>query len=208
MSLVGAVEPCASVRRFCSDAVPRSDVERMVELAMRTEDAGNTQMWRFIAIEDSRMLSVMREAVDMRFEQMVQHPSLEAHEGEIRDAHHRAVGFADAPLCIAVLCVPYRSRIGELLELAGVGHQEHERLHPRLDLQSVGAATQLLITAAHAMGYGACWTSAPVVAAELLEELLGIKPPERLVALVSVGRPAEASGASWRMPARAVLSFR
>jgi nitroreductase len=209
MRFLGDVERRAKVRSSCSNAVPRSDVEHMVELAMRTAQAGNAPMWRLIAIEDARLLSVMKEAVGMRFEEMVQHPCLEAHEGEIRNAKHRAVAFADAPLCIAVLCLPRRSRIDELLDLAGVANEQHERLHPRLDLQIVGAVTQSLITAAHTMGYEAFRMRGPVVAVELLEQLLGVKPPERLVTFVSIGRPAKARGSSRRrIPASAVLSFR
>ncbi len=54
---------------------------------------------------------------------------------------------------------------------------------------------QLLITAAHSLGYGGCWMSAPVVAAEGLERVLGVEPPAQLVALVPVGRPAGAAEA-------------
>ena len=58
-------------------------------------------------------------------------------------------------------------------------------------MQGVGAAIQLLCTAAHAMGYGTCWMSAPVLAAPAIEGMLGVAPPARLVALVPVaGRSA------------------
>jgi nitroreductase len=49
---------------------------------------------------------------------------------------------------------------------------------------------QVLITAAHALAYGACWLSAPVLAAPRLEELLGVVEPARLVAIVAVGTAA------------------
>jgi len=52
--LQSAVSGRASVRRFLADAVPREDVTTMVELAVRAANAGNAQMWRFVAAGDAR----------------------------------------------------------------------------------------------------------------------------------------------------------
>jgi hypothetical protein len=50
--------------------------------------------------------------------------------------------------------------------------------------------------------------SAPVVAAEGLERVLGVEPPAQLVALVPIGRPAGAPKRSRRQPLDEILSFR
>ena len=50
--------------------------------------------------------------------------------------------------------------------------------------------------------------SAPVVAAERLEQVLGAEAPAQLVALVPIGLPAGSSRRSERLPLDAVLSFR
>lgn len=100
-----------------------------------------------------------------------------------------------------------------LLELHGVPHEERDRLRARPDLQSVGAAVQVLLVAAHLLGYGACWMCAPVLAAHRLEALLGAEEPAHLVALVAVGvaagpppggRPPAVAG---RLPLDDVLRF-
>jgi nitroreductase len=46
------------------------------------------------------------------------------------------------------------------------------------------------------------------VVGEGLEELLGVTPPARLVALVPIGRPAELPAAHQRLPLEQALSFR
>ncbi|HQH22475.1 MAG TPA: nitroreductase family protein, partial [Thermoleophilia bacterium] len=61
---------------------------------------------------------------------------------------------------------------------------------------------------AHAMGYGACWMTAPVLAAPAIERLLGIDPPWRLVAVVPIGRPLVPPRPSQRLPVSDVLEFR
>lgn len=78
----------------------------------------------------------------------------------------------------------------------------------RPDLQALGAALQNLALAAHARGYGACWMTAPLVARERLEQLLGLDRPWTLAALVPVGRPAEPPQPRPRPALEDVLEFR
>jgi nitroreductase len=208
MSFAEAVEGRRSVRRYRPDPVPRGDVERMVALASRAASAGNAQMWRFIAVQDRRVLLAMKHAVDERLDELKAWPELSGQSRDVRAARAYATFFADAPLCVAVLCLPYSSRMDRMLELRGLSRNERDRLRQRPELQSVGAAVQLLITAAHSLGYGACWMSAPVVAAEGLERVLDVEPPAQLVALVPIGRPAGAPKRSGRLPLDEILSFR
>ena len=106
-----------------------------------------------------------------------------------------------------MLGLPYESHGDRLLALRGVSREERDRLRARPDLQSVGAAVQLLVTAAHALGYGSCWMSAPVLAAPRLEELLRVEAPAHLVAIVAVGVPASSPGGTKRLPLDEVLRF-
>ena len=54
---------------------------------------------------------------------------------------------------------------------------------------SLGASIQNLLLAATDMGYGACWLTAPQVAASNVEREVGIEAPWRLGAVISVGKP-------------------
>ena len=208
MSFTQAVEGRRSVRRYRSDPVPREDVERMVALAARAASAGNAQMWRFIAVQDHEVLQAMKRVVDDRLDEMSAWPELAAERKAIKAVRAYATFFSQAPLCFAVLGLPYSSRTDLLLAERGLSREERDRLRQSPDLQSVGAAVQLLITAAHAMGYGSCWMSAPVLAAEGLEAVLGVRPPSQLVAIVPVGRPAGSPRRSGRLPLDQILSFR
>jgi hypothetical protein len=49
--------------------------------------------------------------------------------------------------------------------------------------------------------------TAPVVAAEEIEQILGIEPPARFIAMVPVGRPVKAVRRSSRVPLEKVLRF-
>jgi nitroreductase len=200
-------DPCLA-HHFRKEAVPREDVEHMTSLATCAVTACAVQPWRFIAIQEPQLVRSMQNAVLERFEELAMKPGLALQEQKRTVARAQALLFAKAPLCMAVLAVPHASPMEELLELGGMTAEEREQVCVRPELQSAGAAVQLLTTAAHSMGYAACWTCAPIVAAERLEALLEVQPPARLVALVAIGRPAELPKAAAHRPLDEVLSFR
>jgi len=206
--LQSAVGGRASVRRFLPDPVPREDVTTMVELAVRAANAGNAQMWRFVAVDDAVTQVALRQAVDEAIDEMAAWPELAGKSREIKALRAYATFFVDAPLVMAVFGLPYLSRADEMLLARGLGVEERDRLRARPDLQSIGAAVQLFCTAAHALGYGSCWMTAPVLAAPAIEGLLGVKPPAKLVAVVPVGQPAGVATPTSRRPAGEVLEFR
>lgn len=208
VSFAAAVEGRASVRSYLSDAVAREDVVRMVGLATRAASAGNAQSWRFVAVEDRTTRARMRAAVEAKLDEMAAWPEAADLQSELRAVRGYATFFGDAPLVVAVFALPYVSRIDRVLTARGLPDAERDRLRQRPEIQSVGAAVQLLITAAHALGYGACWMSAPVVACEEIEHLLGVASPAKLVALVPVGRPAQRPAPRRRLPLAQVLRFR
>jgi nitroreductase len=206
--LADAVHGRASVRKYAPDPVPRDDVEAMVGLAVRAANAGNAQSWRFIAVEDAASRVAMKAAVDAAIDEMAAWPESEGREKELKSYRAYATFFADAPLVVAVFGVPYRSIADVLLYKHKVPNEERDRLRQRPDIQSIGAAVQLLCTAAHAMGYGSCWMTAPVLAAPAIEELLGVQDPLRLVAVVPIGRPLTPPRPTSRHPLTDVLEFR
>jgi nitroreductase len=206
--LLDAVGGRASVRRYLPDPIPREDVTTMVDLAVRAANAGNAQMWRFVAVDDAATRVALRRAVDEAIDEMAAWPELAGRSKELKALRAYATFFADAPLVMAVFGLPYVSRADEMLLARGLGAEARDRLRARPDLQSIGAAVQLFCTAAHALGYGSCWMTAPVLAAPAIEALLGVEPPLSLVAMVPVGRPAGAVTPTARRPVAEVLEFR
>lgn len=202
------VQGRSSVRRYAPDPVPHEDVEAMVGIAVRAANAGNAQTWRFIAVEDAGLRGTMGQAVVDVLDEMGAWPEAVGMAKELKAYRAYATFFAEAPVVIAVLGRPYHSLADELHARRRLPREERDRLRQRPDLQSLGGAVQLLCTAAHAMGYGSCWMTAPVLAAPAIEGLLGVEPPSQLVALVPIGRPLTPPRPSSRRPLADVLEFR
>jgi nitroreductase len=206
--LADAVHGRSSVRKYTDEPVPREDVEAMVGLAVRAANAGNAQAWRFVAVEDAATRAAMKASVDAAIDEMAAWPEAADKQKELKSYRAYATFFGEAPLVVAVFSLPYRSLGDELLIAHGVPYEERDRARQRPDIQSIGGAVQLLCTAAHALGYGSCWMTAPVLAAPAIEKLLGVEPPSQLVAVVPVGRPATAARPTSRLPLSDVLEFR
>jgi nitroreductase len=66
-------------------------------------------------------------------------------------------------------------------------------------------AIQNLLLAAHALGLGACCTTAPLVAAGEIRGILKIPPAWVIAALLPVGRPAKEVPARFRKSIEQIL---
>lgn len=176
-----------SVRNFLPEDVAQEDILKMISLATRAPSAGNRRMWHFVVIKNRSLKQKMRDIVVAEIERLAQVNGVDP--GTLQGSIFNATLFVDAPVAIAVLTEPYRSRIDELLLGAGLGEAEVDRLRCRPDLQSISAAIQNLMLAAHEMGYGTCWMVGPMVARPALEQLLEVKAPRSLAAIIALGKP-------------------
>jgi nitroreductase len=99
-----------------------------------------------------------------------------------------------------VVMEPYAEDTDRLLARMGYAPEQIKRLRPLPGLQSVSAAIQNMLLAAHALGYGSCWMTGPLVAQEAFEELLGYGKERFIAALLPVGVPDEKPLARNRKP--------
>ncbi len=99
--------------------------------------------------------------------------------------------FEHAPAVIAVFMESYDAGTDRLLARMGFAADEVKRLRPLPGLQSVAAAIQNMLLAIHALGYGSCWMTGPLVAQEAFEKILGFGKEKFIAALLPVGVPDE-----------------
>ena len=83
--------------------------------------------------------------------------------------------------------------------------QVSRRFRPLPGLQSVSAAIQNMLLAVHALGYGSCWMTGPLVAQESFEKLLGYDKDRFIAALLPIGVPDENPPARSRKPLEEVV---
>src|SRR3990172_6231590 len=141
MELLEAIEGRRSIRAFTNDSVPDHDVVAMIQAASVAPNAGNAQMWRFIAIKNRAVLSEMKEALLATLREMLIWPESEPHAARIRSSMANGGLFAEAPVVVAVLQEPYRNPYdAELFPARGMSWEEIYRMRGDPGRQSMGAA--------------------------------------------------------------------
>lgn len=191
MSLIAGIEGRRSIRRFKSDPISEENIRELVRLATLAPSGTNKQMWKFVAVTNKEVLAQMGEAVSAAVDEMATWPEAQGRERRILGIKNYSLFFTQAPVTFAVFMEPYISAADTIMRDHGLSQAEIDHQRGRTDYQSIGAAIQNLLLAAHAMGYGGCWMCGPVVAADAINQLLEVEPPYSLVALVPVGVPAE-----------------
>jgi nitroreductase len=192
MDLFDAIKGRTSIRRFKPTPVPDGDIGQILDAGRLAPSANNTQPWSFLVIKDRAVLAGMAEAVRVQIDRMI--PHAEDEKQAQRLAAYKGTYytfFENAPVVIAVFMEGYDASSNRLLGRMGYAAEDIMRLRPNPGLQSVAAAIGHMLLAAHALGYGSCWMTGPLVAQEAFEKLLGYGKEKHIAALLPVGVPDE-----------------
>jgi nitroreductase len=201
MDLFDAIQGRKSIRRFKQQPVPDEDINKILNAGRLAPSANNTQPWSFVVIRDKALLAKMAGAVREMIDRMV--PFAENEKQAQRLAAYKGsyyTFFEHAPLVIAVFMEGYNAGTDRLLARMGYSAGDIRRLRPLPGLQSVSAAIQNMLLAVHALGYGSCWMTGPLVAQESFAKLLGYDKDKFIAALLPIGVPDENPPARSRKP--------
>lgn len=201
-----------SVRRFLPDPVPEADIVEMLECARWAPSDTNQQPWRFIVITNPgliRRIDNLCWAAIERLQQRANDRGRPDAAKKLKVFGRYAAAFAGAPCLILLVGEPYRSRFTEEIFIPVLSADEVAAISREESIKSVCLAGQNLLLAAHAMGYGACAMSGPIILAEReIAQLVGIEPEHFLVMAVAVGRPALNPDGPGRRPLEEFVTWR
>jgi len=192
MDLFDAIGGRKSIRRFKQTPVPDGDIRKILDAGRFAPSANNTQPWSFLVIKDREVLRNMAAAVREMIDRMI--PFAESEKQAQRLAAYKSnyyTFFEHAPVVIAVCMEGYDAGTDQLLARMGYAPEDIKRLRPLPGLQSVSAAVEHMLLAVHALGYGSCWMTGPLVAQEAFGQLLGYGKDKSIAALLPVGLPDE-----------------
>lgn len=160
-----------SHRVYDGRPVEREKLEKMIELAMWAPSAMNRQQWFFVVVSGKK-LEELRDTLRKSFDHI--HDRLKRFYADnpkvIRFTKQFFESLGNAPVVIFAYYTP-----------TGDDYS---------DVQSVSAAIQNMLLAAHAMGLGTCWMTGPVHVEEEINRALGIED-KKFVAAITVGYPAK-----------------
>ena len=202
MDVFEAMKNRQSIRKFRKDPVPKEHILRMAEAASWAPTAGNSQNFRFIAVQDRETIARMRGIVD----EIVSRVTGSEVPGGGKASYHNLFAFAPAVIC--VVGAPYESATDKTLREKDTERYKARRFQVNPGLQGISAGITQFLLAACALGYGTCWMTGPLIAKPELESALSVRYPEELLALIAVGKPDAAPPKPPRKPASEITTFR
>jgi nitroreductase len=146
-----------------------ADIETILTIGARVPDHGKLAPWRFILFEgDARVRA--GEIIAGAFAK--KNPQASAEEIAVEKKR-----LTDAPLVIGVVSFT----------------KPHPKVPPWEQELSAGASAMNLVTAATALGYGACWLTGWFAFDRDVLDGFGLKADEKCVGFIHIGTPSKAS---------------
>jgi len=178
LDTVDAIDARRSIKTFTEREVPRTEIERLLEAAVRAPNHRMTEPWRFYVL-GPRARRAYGEVLGARKAKKVQDPAAAAAvRSKVADEHEAL------PAMIGVAIVQDES--------------------PEIREEDYAAAfmgVQNLSLTATAMGFGTHIKTGAVMDDPGARAAAGIREGERLIAIVNVGEPAELPAAKPRSDA-------
>ena len=144
-----------------------AELDTILTIGARVPDHGKLAPWRFIVFEgDARLRG--GEIIAKVFAK--KNPQASAAEIEVETKR-----LTDAPLVIAVVSFT----------------KPHPKVPPWEQELSAGASAMNIVTAATALGYGACWLTGWFAFDREVLDGLGLKPNEKIAGFIHIGNVAK-----------------
>lgn len=157
-----ATRRSASAVTLAEPAPTASELDALLQLAVRVPDHGKLAPWRFIILEPAAK-AIFADRLE----------ALANSRGDARAAT-KLGKLKIPPLCVAVVSRP---RAGEIPEWE--------------QMLSAGAVCTTLLYAAQALGYGANWITDWYAYDEEAKAILGLEPAEKVAGFIFLGTPKE-----------------
>jgi len=187
-----------SIRKYLKDPVPLELIRKIMTAALWAPSGGNSQPWRFYVATGSKRDELINALIEAsgpdaptaeEYNKLVESVEKEraallgksgsagSGVGELskdraKFARFGSLRFYEAPVAI-IVATPKR-----------MGQGSH---------QSIGAAVQNILLAAHAEGLGTCWLGMPLAYRDKIIEVLNIPEDEDLVTSIALGYPDKES---------------
>jgi nitroreductase len=169
MELIEALNSRATAKTYGADAPTREHLAIALQAAVRAPDHGRLRPWRFMLVEGDQRRKfgdLLAASAKRRV------PGLS--DGDLQRERDKALR---APLIIIVICRAVSGTKVPIIE----------------QILAVGAATQNLLLALHALGYAAAWKTGAAAYDTDVKRALGFAADDHLVGFVYVGGGAGAT---------------
>lgn len=194
MDTIKVIKTRKSIRKFKKEDIDIEQIKSIIEVSLNSPSGGNSQNWFTYIIKNKDILNKMRTEVETIYKKVVG-----------KDAPGVYTFFNEAPVVLAVVQKPYIGTLDTILEKTDRNRNYDRKFIVNPGLQSVASFIAHILLVSHNEGLGACWMTGPLIAKPELEDIVGIKSPDNLVALIPIGKPVERHSKTSRMAVSEVI---
>lgn len=178
-SFIETVRSRRSVKqRFIERPVGDDVLEQVIEAATWAPSPHNSQPWSFVVIRDNAVKRKLAESMALAWRRDLKQDSTPGDERERRIAES-IDRISNAPVLLLV-CLTKE-------HMQKYRDERRQKCEYIMAVQSVAAAIQNLLLAAHELRLGSCWMCAPLFSQGSVRETLGIPRHVEPQALVTLG---------------------
>jgi len=182
LNILGLFKNRRSIRDYLQTEVPNKVLSEILEAARWAPSAHNAQPWRFIVVRDADVKRELAEAMASRWDKdlIKNGVPLENRKRLLKTSIER---FTNAPILV-IACLTME-------DMDKYVDKRRQKIEYTMAVQSVAAAIENILLAAHAEGLGSCWFCAPLFCKDVVRKVLRLPHHVEPQALVTLGYSAE-----------------
>lgn len=191
LDLLSVFRSRRSIKEYLSKEVSKEVLFRILEAGRWAPSAHNAQPWRFMVIRDSALKQKLAKAMASRWDKDMSKNGVpkEQRESLTKASVER---FENAPIIIIVCLI--RENMDEYPD------ERRKKIEYVMAVQSVAAAIENLLLAAHGEELGSCWFCAPLFCQDVVRKILKIPLHVDPQALITLGYPVNKPNPPPRKP--------
>jgi nitroreductase len=197
-----------SVRAMSPEPIPAADLDAIVECGLYAPSGSNQQPWHFAVITNRDLIDKIKKKAAAKVDEIKNRISSASAQKSFDGYVQYITFFGNASAVICCFMEPYRALLERLLSRYAPELSVSTRENAAV--QSVAAAAENILLAAHAFGYAACWMTGPLIAKEDIEALVKPEGNWELLAMIALGqydKNKKAPQAPQRRPREEVVSY-
>jgi coenzyme F420-0:L-glutamate ligase/coenzyme F420-1:gamma-L-glutamate ligase len=199
MDLSEIVRSRRSIRKFKPRKIPREVLRFLLDLARWAPSAHNTQPWRLIVVDDTKMKAKLAKEMSNVWISDLVRDGVEKTEAEKR-VKLKNWDRVTSSSAVIMVCLD-KEVVHKHLD------SRRRRVEYLIAVQSVAAYIQTLLLVSHDHGLGACWTCTPLFCSRQVQRVLRLPNNLEPQAMVIMGFPDEKPLASPRKSLDEISAF-
>jgi len=181
VNLLNIIKNRRSIQEYLSKEVSNEVLFRILEAGRWAPSAHNAQPWRFIVIQDFATKQKLAKAMASRWDRDMSKNGISREQREIL-IKASVERFENAPIII-IVCLTMEN-------MDEYPDDRRKKIEYVMAVQSVAAAIENMLLAAHGEGLGSGWFCAPLFCQDVVRKILKIPQHVDPQALITLGYPA------------------